>query len=109
MRNLFSNLINASDPETCGDQAGYDRAMEDGLFERAMTLRDIFVPIATDMTKRWYFRTFMNSPPTSPSRTADYGNTATSFPDTFAGKRENGPSCLPFCDTAKTLVTWSFI
>ena len=46
MRNLFSNLINASDPETCGDQAGYDRAIEDGLFEKAMILRDIFVPIS---------------------------------------------------------------
>ena len=46
MRSLFFNFINAKDPERCRSQAGFTRASEDGLLERAEVLRNIFQPVS---------------------------------------------------------------
>jgi FRG domain len=56
MRRLFFSLIKASDPERCRVQAGYGRAIADGLFEKAMVLRDIFVPISDRDDEKTLFR-----------------------------------------------------
>ena len=56
MRHLFFSLINAADPERCREQSGYDRAVADGLLQKALMLRDIFVPIRDRYDEKEIFR-----------------------------------------------------
>jgi hypothetical protein len=56
MRHLFFCLITASDPERCRDQAGYNQAIADGLLEKALILRDVFVPISDRYDEKIVFR-----------------------------------------------------
>jgi hypothetical protein len=56
MQNLFLNFINAADPEICRRQAGFAKATEDGLIEKANVLREIFRPISDRYSEQEIFQ-----------------------------------------------------